>query len=148
MASLLAEYPVVVEFPLHWGEMDALGHVNNARYFTWLESARIELFARVGLGARSAGGPGPILASIQCDFRRPIVYPARIRVGTRVARVGTTSLTLEYEVAAGAPEQICAAGSSVVVLIDYRTQHKVAIEGALRANLEALGGSAETDTDV
>lgn len=41
-------FPVVVRIPVLWGDMDALGHVNNARYFAWFESARIALFERVG----------------------------------------------------------------------------------------------------
>ena len=67
-----AGFPVLVMFPVHWGEMDALGHVNNARYFTWFESARIALFGQIGvLATREATGIGPILATTTCDFLGP-----------------------------------------------------------------------------
>ncbi|MFZ5476638.1 MAG: acyl-CoA thioesterase [Myxococcota bacterium] len=127
-------WPVAVRFPVHWGEMDALGHVNNTRYFAWFETARIALFARVGV---VMGDVGPILASASCDFVRPVKWPAAICVGARVPRLGNTSYTIEYE--AFADDVVCARGTSVVVQIDYRTGEKVPIVDPLRAALAALG---------
>jgi acyl-CoA thioester hydrolase len=133
-------FPVVVRFPVHWSEMDAMGHVNNARYFTWFESARIALFERVGLATAGVPETGPILAHTSCDFLAPVRYPAEVVCGTRIARVGTTSFTMEYEAAlAAAPDRPVARGEGVVVMIDYRSGGKVPIPDALRQALEALG---------
>src|SRR5687768_16581164 len=105
-----SSWPVVVRFPVHWGEMDALGHVKNTRFFAWFESARIALFARAGV---TMGDVGPILATASCDFLAPVRYPADVEVGARVPRVGNTSFVIEYEAFADAAP--CARGSSVVV---------------------------------
>jgi acyl-CoA thioester hydrolase len=136
----LTAYPVRVRIPVLWGDMDALGHVNNARYFTWFESARIALFERVGLAATGTPALGPILAHTWCDFLAPIRFPAEVAVGTRIEKLGTTSFTMGYAVAVAAdPGRLAARGEGVVVLIDYRTGARVPIPDELRAALTALG---------
>jgi len=135
-----AAYPVEVRFSIHWGEMDALGHVNNARYFTWFESARMALFERIGLDTGGVPGVGPILAHTSCDFLAPVTYPAEIAAGTRISRLGNTSFTMQYGVTllSAEPPRLVARGEGVVVLIDYRTGRKVRIPADLRQALEAL----------
>ena len=133
-------FPVVVTIPVQWGDMDALGHVNNTRYLAWFESARIALFLRVGIATTSAGiGVGPILATTTCDFLIPIVHPATVNVGTRVAKIGETSVTQEYEVRdAAAPEKLYAKGSSVIVMFDYGAGKKVRVSDDVRGAIERL----------
>jgi acyl-CoA thioester hydrolase len=136
-------FPVVVTFPVQWGEMDALGHVNNARFFAWFESARIALFHRVGVLADRPRDVGPILATTSCDFIRPVQYPCTVSVGARVAAVGRTSLTMEYAVwPEGQPAEPCARGTSVAVLVDYGTMQKVPVPAEVRARIDALASSA------
>ena len=131
---------MVVRVPVQWGDMDALGHVNNAVYFTWFESARIALFERVGLAITGVPEVGPILAHTRCDFLAPVRYPGEVLAGTRIEKLGTTSFTMEYEAALAAdPERPVARGQGVVVLIDYRDGSKVALPAALREALSDLG---------
>jgi acyl-CoA thioester hydrolase len=119
--------------------MDALGHVNNARYFTWFESARMALFERLGLAGSGRPTLGPILAHARCDFLAPVRYPAEVEVGARIRELGTTSFVMEYAaVCTDAPGTPVAQGEGVVVLIDYTSGAKVPIPAALRAALEAL----------
>jgi|HubBroStandDraft_1064217.scaffolds.fasta_scaffold36098_2 acyl-CoA thioester hydrolase len=146
--SAATPFPVVVTFPVHWGEMDALGHVNNARFFAWFESARIALFQRIGVLADRPRDIGPILATTSCDFIRPVRYPCTVSVGARVANVGRTSLTMEYAVwSDGRPDDLCAKGASVAVLVDYATMQKVPVPAEVRARIDALtppsGGGAK-----
>ncbi|MFT3765294.1 MAG: thioesterase family protein [Minicystis sp.] len=138
-------YPVTLDLPVQWGEMDALRHVNNARFFTWFESARIAYFDRLRAAIPGAGATvglgeiGPILASTSCDFLRPITYPAVIRVGARVTELGNSSMRMEYAVArTDAPEDLCAKGTSVVVLVRYATLQKVRVPDEMRAAIDAL----------
>ena len=136
----MQRFPVVVRVPVQWGDMDALGHVNNAVYFTWFESARIALFERVGLAITGVPEVGPILAHTRCDFLAPVRYPGEVLAGTRIERLGTTSFTMDYEAAlAGDPERPVARGQGVVVLIDYRDGSKVPLSASLREALSALG---------
>ena len=71
-----ASFPLTVSIVVHWSQMDALGHVNNARFFTWFESARIAMFQRIGVATSGPSAIGPILATTTCDFLRTVVYPA------------------------------------------------------------------------
>jgi acyl-CoA thioester hydrolase len=138
-------FPVLATFPVHWGDMDALGHVNNARYFTWFESARIALFRQVGvMSARdNDSGVGPILATATCDFIRPAAFPNTVVVGTRVSKVGRTSITMEYAVwPEGQPDLPFARGSSVAVMFDYRSTQKVDVPAEVRRRIEVLQVSA------
>ena len=119
--------------------MDAFAHVNNTVYFRWFESARIAYFDRVDFrGGGSHDGVGPILASTQCRFRRPLVYPDAVRVGTRVTDIGVDRFTMEYRVVSEATGQLAADGSGVVVAFDYRAGRKAGLPPAVRAAMRAL----------
>lgn len=140
MTPRLDDYPVTVAVSVQWGDMDALGHVNNARYFTWFESARIALFERVGLTSVGTPTVGPILAHTRCDFLAPVTYPAELVAGTRIERLGVTSFTMGYGIArVAAPGELVARGEGVVVLIDYTDGAKVPIPDDLRERLATFG---------
>jgi acyl-CoA thioester hydrolase len=82
---------------------------------------------------------GPILATTTCDFLRPVVYPCTVRVRVRVLRVGETSLTMDYLIVdAAAPETFYARGTSVAVLVDYRTHEKVRVPDEVRRAIEKI----------
>jgi len=134
-------YPVTETFGMHWGDMDALGHANNTRYFLWFETARITYFRRIGLIADKPTSMGPILATTTCDFLKAAVYPVELVVGARVPRVGNTSFSMEYAVAStAAPDEPFAKGTAVVVLVDYASMVKIAVPDDMRATIEALEG--------
>ena len=135
----MRDLPVTVTLPIQWGDMDSLGHVNNARYFTWFESARIALFHRVGMEATGAPAEGPILARIHCEFLLPLRYPGEVVVRTGISRIGTKSFTMVYELArTDAPDRLAARGEGVIVMLDYRRGETVPISAPLRARLEEL----------
>jgi acyl-CoA thioester hydrolase len=139
MTPRLDDYPVTVAISVQWGDMDALGHVNNARYFTWFESARMALFERVGLTSVGTPTVGPILAHTRCDFLAPVTYPAELVAGSRIDRLGTTSFTMGSGIArAATPGELVARGEGVVVLIDYTSGAKVPIPDDLRSRLAAF----------
>ena len=135
------DYAVTVQCPIHWGEMDALGHVNNTCYFRWFESARIAYFARIGMTVGGAQDVGPILASAHCDFLRPLVYPAEIVIGARVSGVGHSSVAIDYGLwRVGDPTVLYARGTSVAVLIHFSTGEKVRVSDAIRQAVTLLEG--------
>ena len=102
MSELLAEFPVIIEIPVAWGEMDAFQHVNNIVYFRYFESGRIAYLERTGLmAAMTEHGVGPILASASCKFKFPLTYPDRVLVGVRVGDIGADRFAmLERQAAA------------------------------------------------
>lgn len=134
-------YPITERFCMHWGDMDALGHANNTRYFLWFETARIAYFRAIGLIADTPSAMGPILATASCDFLKAAVYPVDLIVGARVPRVGNTSFGMEYAVADDEdPDQPFATGKAVVVLVNYETMAKVKVPDEMRAIIEGLEG--------
>jgi acyl-CoA thioester hydrolase len=131
-------FPVTVAFPMHWGDMDAMGHANNVRFFRWFESGRVAFFERFSIPLQQ--GVAPILAHTSCDYLKPVVYPAQLVVGVRLAKLGRTSLTLEQVIArAEAPDDPVARGIAVIVLLNYATGEKVPIPEGLRATLTSAG---------
>src|ERR1700687_352603 len=86
--SLLTGYPVVVETPVAWGDMDSYRHVNNVVYFRYFENVRLEYFRQLDwFEFEKQSGIGPILAATQARFRKPLTYPDTISVGCRIPKL-------------------------------------------------------------
>ena len=137
--ELLAGYPVVVEIPVAWGDMDYFRHVNNIVFFRYFESARIEYLQRIGFRALEAGNQvGPILSATGCRFRRPLTWPDTVRVGARVSSVGADRFEMEYRLVSTAQNSVAAEGTGTLVSYDYALGRKVPLPGQIRAAIEAL----------
>lgn len=133
--------PIRVIRDVRWGDLDAIGHVNNTVFFQFFEEARIELLDRVGLRAmRVDTGTGPILAATSCQFRRPLSYPDTVTCHASVTRIGTTSFTVEYVLRSAAQDAIAATGDSVVVHYDYEAGAKAPLSDAMKSALMAIPG--------
>lgn len=135
-------FPVTVELPVLWGEMDALRHVNNTHYFSWFEAARIAYLGHMSDSfdpVLFTSEIGPILATISCDFLRPVVFPGRVRVGASVVEIGNSSLRMDHAVErTDAPGELCARGTSVLVMIRYATLEKVRVPDSARTTIATL----------
>src|SRR5215470_4117838 len=93
------EFPVLLDWPVQWGDMDRFGHVNNTVYFRWFESGRVEYMQRLGLSEmHGESNQGPILARCDCNFRRQLQFPDTVRIGSRVAHIGRTSFKVEHAI--------------------------------------------------
>lgn len=104
-----------------WGDMDAFGHVNNARYFTYFEIARILWFQAKGVmmdGLR-VGDVGPILASTSCRFKAPVTFPDTLEIAIEVIDVGEDRFSHRYTVRSEALGRVAATGEALVVSYDY-----------------------------
>lgn len=121
----LRDYPVRIEVPVAWGDMDALQHVNNTVYFRWFESARIAYFERVGfLETLEEQGVGPILVSTSCQFRKALAHPDTVVVGARVSDPAADRFAMEYAVASRALGAIAALGEGTIFAYDYRRKRR------------------------
>ena len=142
IAALLADFPVRVEIPVAWGDMDAMGHVNNTEYFRYFETARILGFAELGLGAiESSGGVGPILHSASCRFRIPLTYPDTVTVGARIGDIGDDRFVMLYRAVSHQHGAVAADGESLIVTFSYATGTKAPVSDELRARLVELRGA-------
>lgn len=140
VAELLAGFPVTVEIPVAWGDMDALGHVNNTVYFRYFETVRIAGFTRLGIGdiTAAADGVGPILHSTNCRFRIPLTYPDTVTVGTRIGDIGEDRFVMHYRAVSHEHRAVAAEGDGLIVTYDYLAARKAPISVALRARLDDL----------
>lgn len=137
----LAGFPVVVTMPLLWGDQDAFGHINNVKYLRWCETARVEYLIRVGLWVPlPPQGVGPILASIKCDYKRPLNYPGTVDVGARVTRIGNSSMQMEHVVVSHELGIVAAEADSTLVLLDYSNGRTVPVSAEARKIIGELEG--------
>lgn len=145
MEHLLARFPVVIETPVAWGEMDAFRHLNNTAYFRYFESARIAYFERLQLlEYMEESGVGPILASTSCKFKIPLTYPDTVSVGTRVPAIDADDrFVMEYLVVSHAHQKIAAEGEGLIVTFDYRHGRKAPIPAELKRRIEQLEASVK-----
>src|SRR5262249_35693034 len=137
--SPLAGWPVIVEQPVAWGEMDSSNHVNNAVYFRYFENARLEYFRRLNWPAENPPkGIGPILHSTQCRYRKPLAWPDRIAIGARIPKIEADRFTLEHTIISERFGGVAADGWGVIVTFDYAIGAKVRVPDELRAAIERL----------
>ena len=131
---------------VHWGDMDALGHVNNVIFFRYVESGRISYFNELAGDDPSIwGGEGPILADIQCSFVDQLRYPAEIEVATRTARLGGKSMTVEAAIFVKGSNAPAATSQAVVVWFDYEQQSTVRISEAMRDRIRSFEAVAPAE---
>ena len=141
--SALADYEVVIRLPIQWGDLDLYGHVNNVVYLKWFEAARAAYALRVGVEILSRErGVGAILASITCNYRRPLAYPGEVLSAVRVTRVSVGSVTLDYLVVEAKTGVPAADGKCDVVLYDYAAGQPVPVPDRIRTAVEKLEGKA------
>ncbi len=137
--DLLAGFPVVVELPVVWGEMDAFQHVNNIVYFRYFETARIEYCRRIGFFEyQERTGIGPILAAIEARFRKPLTFPDTISVAVRVAAVGEDRFTMEHRIVSHRLQAVTTEGSGTVVTYHYGEGRKVPVPEELKKRIAEL----------
>ena len=119
--------------PIRWGDMDAMGHVNNTIYIRYFEIIRMEWLHQVA-GAPDAAGEGPVIVNTFCNFLRQLKYPGDVLAKHYVATAGRTSfeayVTLERTDELGV---IYASGGAKTVWVNYRQERSVPLPEAVRA---------------
>lgn len=136
MNDYLQNCTMVITVPVAWGEMDAMGHVNNIIYFRYFESVRIAYFQKLKLNEfQKRTGVGPILASTECRFKMPLHYPDTISIGTKVLSMEEDRFVMGYEIFSHSHSRIVADGEGVIVTYDYNAGKKVPIPEELKKNI-------------
>ena len=130
----------VETIPIRWGDMDAMGHVNNTMYFRYMEQARIGWFDAVAPRDSAWHSIGIVIVNTSCHYRRPITYPGAVEVKLSVGRIGRSSVATYYDLhVVGDVEpdvEPHATGEATVVFIDMAQQRPVRIPDAIREKLE------------
>ena len=140
-SNSLPDYPVVISWPVQWGDQDLFGHVNNTVYFRWYESARIAYLDRIGVSdMMERERVGPILAAICCNYRRQLNFPDTVEIGSRITRIGRSSAVMSHAIWSQQQRALVADGESTIVTFDYQAQRPVPVPDSIREAIETLEG--------
>jgi len=119
---------------LRWGDMDAMGHVNNTVYFRCMEQARIGWFEALLPQGHARESTGIVIVSASCNFRKPVRYPNTFEVKLYLGAAGRSSVPTFYDLLIA--KELCADGAAVVVFIDMQTHKPVRIPERIRPLLQ------------
>lgn len=129
-------YAAKLELPIDWSDIDAFGHVNNLIILKYAQTARVNYLEAIGLmKSQKEEGKGPILASINGQFKKPLFYPGRIRVYSRVSEIRNTSFEMNHHIYNGQNE-VAAEVRDIIVYYDFNHETKLIIPESLRSKLQ------------
>ncbi|MGE0100424.1 MAG: acyl-CoA thioesterase [Hydrogenophaga sp.] len=121
--------------PIRWGDMDAMGHVNNTTYFRYLETIRIEWMRTIGSQPDPLGA-GPVIVNAFCTFHQQLEYPGDVVATMYVSDVGRSSFeswcTLER---ADDPGTVYASGGATTVWVDFPKKKSTPLPASMLAHL-------------
>jgi acyl-CoA thioester hydrolase len=126
----------VERIPIRWGDMDAMGHVNNTVYFRFMEQARIGWFDALVPEEAAWKSTALVIANASCNFKRPFNYPGTVDVKVYTGAPGGSSVPTFYELVLVESQLVYADGAATVVFIDMKTQKPVRIPDEIRKRLQ------------
>ena len=136
-----------MRMPVRWGDMDAMGHVNNTVYFRYIETARIAWLETVGAlpdaagASAGAGASGPVLVNAQCSFLKQLKYPAEIEITSYAGPPGRSSFEMSHEIRLvgddGQAGKLHAEGAAKIVWVDFVAEKSVPLPDGIRSLLVA-----------
>ncbi|MDO3381985.1 acyl-CoA thioesterase [Gilvimarinus algae] len=137
--DFIRNFPVTIDIDVQWGEMDAFGHVNNAVYLRYFESARIAYMRHVaGRGVFDLSRILPVLADTSCRFLRPLRYPDHITVGCTITELHEYGFSQEYEILSAEQQRVVTTGVARIVLLDKHSQQKALVGPELHDEIKLL----------
>jgi acyl-CoA thioester hydrolase len=131
-----SEYAYRHRLSVRFRDCDAMGHVNHAVYFTYLEQCRLTFWRE--LTGKAAPNTRVIVARAECDYKAPAYFGDELEVRLRVGEIGRSSFGLDYDIVHAEKSHLVATGKTVMVSYDYAAGKSVPLPDAARALLEAL----------
>lgn len=127
---------------VRYGDLDPQGHVNNAKFLTYFEQARLAYWVQLGLFTRDQSfiELGIILADVHIAYRAPVFYGQNIKVGVHVARLGSKSMTWKQNVVDADTGKELANGEVIVVAYDYRQGKTIPVPEEWREKIRQFEG--------
>ena len=135
MEQLPGRLAHVERMPIRWGDMDAMGHVNNTVYFRFMEQARISWFSVLVPSKEAWHSTGIVIANASCNYKRAITYPGVVETRLYVGAPGGSSVPTFYELRVDDDPVPYADGAAVVVFVDMKSQKPVRIPDGIRDRL-------------
>nr|WP_238934429.1 thioesterase family protein [Maricaulis parjimensis] len=133
-----SDYPRFRDLPTRWADNDIYGHVNNAAYYGFFDTAvNCFLIEEAGLDIH-AGGVIGLVVETGCNYFAALAYPELVQAGVRVSRIGNSSVRYEIGLFKEGEEEPAAQGHFVHVYVDRDTRRPVSLPDGMRAALEAV----------
>lgn len=132
------DFPNQLTLRIDWSEIDNFGHVNNLAILKYVQAARVNYLDAVGLMQSQAKDKiGPILASVNCQFQKPLFYPGMVTVHTKVNYIKNTSFQFQHLVY-NDQNEIAATANDIIVVYDFAKNNKIPIPTVFRERFEAI----------
>ena len=120
--------------------MDIFGHINNVMFVKYVQASRVNYWAQVGLmNDFETLGLGPMLASVACNFYKPLFFPGDITICARMAFIKNSSFGFQHIILNTAGE-IAAEAHDVMVMFDFKKNHKIQFPQEVRFRVKELEG--------
>jgi acyl-CoA thioester hydrolase len=144
----MGDYRFFHPIEIRYGDIDAQRHVNNARYFTFMEQARIHYLTKLDLwDAINFDQVGIILAEQACTYLAPITLQHTIEVGVRTERMGSKSIEMKYCLRDVTSHQELATGFAILVAYDYQQRDSISIPAEWREIIESFESGSFSGSD-
>ena len=131
-------YPRFRPIPTRWADNDIYGHVNNAAYYGFFDTAvNCFLIEEAGLDIHGGSVIG-LVVETGCNYFAALAYPETVEAGVRVARIGNSSVTYQIGLFRDGEDEPAAQGHFVHVYVDRETRRPVSLPEAMRQTLEAI----------
>ncbi len=133
-----SEFKTWRRFATRWADNDAYGHVNNAIFYQWFDSAVNGWLVEQGMLDIADGDPIGLVVGTHCSYFAPLTFPQDVEVGLAVAELGRSSIRYRIGIFGDGEEFAAAQGEFVHVVVDRATRRPVEIPAAWRAKLTAI----------
>ena len=132
------EYRFALPVEVRFRDIDAMGHVNNAVYFSYMEQARMSYLRELGLIPERLDETSFIVAEANCRFKAPVPFGMPLVVRVRVAEMRSSSFFMDYSIEEQDTGRVMAIGRTVSVVYDYAASKRVPIPSEWRAKIKAF----------
>ena len=128
---LKSDFKFIIELDTRWADMDWIGHVNNATFLTYIESARIKLIEDLGFLDVPI-----IMASVKIDYINQLKYPATMQIGQKISRIGNSSFDILTGIFEKTKETLITLSTTTLVCYDYKAQKSIKVPNQIITFLE------------
>jgi len=137
MSKFRFHYPITVRY----GDLDPQWHVNNSKFLTYIETARLHYLLEMGLFDGTSFDKLPfIVGDVHIRYFIPILPTDKVLVSMGITRIGTKSVVMEYEVTSGDGSRVFAAAETIMVAYDYHLKSSVPVSAELRKTISDYEG--------
>ena len=127
------KYPYPVEIYMHWGDQDALGHLNNVMFIRYFETSRIHMMGVTNIWQEFENkGMYFVLGKIECNYIKSVHFPQKLIVQCGLISIGNTSITVNHQMLKKDTGELVADGIGIMVCLDQKTGKPARIPDDIR----------------